>query len=424
LRTLFHNARLIDPASGFDGPGAVLVEDGVIAAWGEGVAVSGNTQAVDCGGLVLAPGLIDLRVKAGEPGEESRETLETASKAAIAGGITSMVVMPDTSPPVDDVALVEFIQRRGADAKGARVMAAGALTQGLKGTAMAEIGLMGEAGAVFFTDADAPVADAGVLKRAMSYAASRGATVFSRPDTQALGASGVMNAGVEAARKGLAGMPPEAEWIGAARDLLLAEATGVRLVIDMASTARTLELAGEARARGVEVHSTIAAFSLFFNEVDVGDYLTYCKTRPPFRREADRLACIGAVARGEVAAVVSAHDPQPPEAKRLPFGEAEFGAAGLETLLATMTGLVADGHMDLLTALRPLTSGPADLLGLAQGRLAEGAPADLTLIDMDKPWRCVREALVSRSVNSPYDGRRLTGLAVRTVVGGETVFAV
>jgi len=422
MRTLFHNARLIDPASGHDGPGAVLVENGLIADWGEALAVSGNTATVDCNGLVLAPGLIDLRVKTGEPGEESRETLETASRAAMAGGITSMVVMPDTSPVVDDVALLEFIQRRGGDAGGARVMAAGALTQALKGEAMAEIGLMGEAGAVFFTDVDRPVRDAGVLKRAMSYAAARGAVVFSRPDTEDLSGRGVMNAGVEAARKGLSGMPHEAEWIGAARDIFLAEATGVRLVIDLASTGRTLELVSEARARGADVHATVAAFSLHFNEVDVGDYLTYCKTRPPFRQEAERLACIEAVARGEVAAVVSAHDPQPPEAKRLPFGEAEFGAAGLETLLATMTGLVADGHMDLITALRPLTSGPADLLGLPQGRLAEGAPADLTLIDVQKPWLCAREDLVSRSLNSPYDGRRLTGRAVRTVVGGRTVF--
>jgi dihydroorotase len=424
MRTLFHNARLIDPASGFDGLGSVLVEDGLIAAWGAGVAVSGNTETVDCNGLVLSPGLIDLRVKTGEPGEESRETLETASKAAIAGGITSMVIMPDTSPVVDDVALMEFIQRRGADAGGARVMAAGALTQGLEGEAMAEMGLMGEGGAVFFTDVDQPIADAGVLKRAMSYAAARGAVVFSRPDTVDLSGRGVMNAGVEAARKGLSGMPREAEWIGAARDIFLAEATGVRLVVDMASTARTLALVADARARGVDVHATVAAYSLFFNEIDVGDYLTYCKTRPPFRQEAERLACIAAVARGEVAAVVSAHDPQPPEAKRLPFGEAEFGAAGLETLLATMTGLVADGHMDMITALRPLTSGPADLLGLPQGRLTEGAPADLTLIDVRKPWFCVREDLVSRSLNSPYDGRRLTGRAVRTVVGGRTVFAV
>lgn len=424
MRTLFHNARLIDPASGFDGPGAVLVEDGRIAAWGEGVAVSGNTDVVDCHGKVLAPGLIDLRVKTGEPGEESRETLATASRAAIAGGVTTMVVMPDTTPPIDDVALVEFIQRRGADAKGARVLAAGALTQGLNGEAMAEIGLMSEAGAICFTDVDNPVGNPGVLKRAMSYAASQGAVVFSRPDTPALTGRGVMNAGVEAARKGLSGMGADAEWIGASRDLLLAEATGVRFVLDLVSTARTFDLLRQARDRGADAHASVAAFSLYFNEIDIGDYLTYCKTRPPFRVDADRLACVEAVARGEVAAVVSAHDPQPPEAKRLPFGQAEFGAAGLETLLSTMTGLVIEGHMDLRTALAPLTCGPADLLGLPQGRFAEGLPADLALIDPNYPWTCKREELVSRSVNSPYDGRKLTGKVLRTVVGGETVFAL
>lgn len=422
--TALLNARLLDPASNTDTPGGVLIEDGRIADWGAHIAKapSGADEVIDAGELCLAPGLIDLRVKTGEPGEEQRETLETASRAALAGGITQFVVMPDTKPVIDDVALVQFLTRRDRPEVKARIHAAGALTVGLEGKAMAEIGLMKEAGAVFFTNGDEPVGDAGILKRALAYAASHDAVIAARPDVTALRGSGVMNAGSFAARLGLKGIPVEAEWIGAARDLMLAEATGCRLILDQVSTPRTLELLGAARARGVDAAATVAAHHLFFNELDVGDYLTYCKTNPPFRAEDDRQGLIAALAGGEIAAIVSAHDPQLPEAKRLPFAEASFGAAGLETVLPALLSLVHDGPLDLLGALRPLTSGPANLLGLDGGRLARGAPADLILFDADRPWKCEREDLISRSTNSPFDGRLLTGRVMATFVGGKRVF--
>jgi dihydroorotase len=418
--TQIHSARLVDPASGLDAPGGVVIRDGVIADVGVHLDAPqpGVEFQVDAGGLVLAPGLIDLRVKTGEPGEESRETLATASRAALRGGITTMVVMPDTQPVLDDVALIEFIHRRGEMTGVNRIRVAGALTRGLKGEAMAELGLMREAGAAFFTQADAPIPHSGVLKRAMSYAASMGAPVFLKPDDAGLSGRGVMNAGAVAARKGLSGIPREAEWIGAARDIILAQTTGARLVIDQASTAHTLELVREGRARGADVHVSVAAHHLFFNEHDVGNYLTYCKVSPPFRGEEDRQALIDAYAKGEIAAVVSAHDPQPPETKRLPFAEAEFGAAGLETLLAAVLALVHDGRLSLLQALRPLTVGPAVLAGLPGGRLEVRAPADMILIDAGTPWLCQREDLISRSVNSPFDGRRLQGKVRAAWVGG------
>ncbi len=417
------NARLIDPASGLDAPGGVVIKDGRIVAMGPQVseAPSGAGECIDAGGCCLAPGLIDLRAKTGEPGEEHRETLETASRAAVAGGITRMVVMPDTQPVIDDVALVQFVLNRGRETALNRVHVAGALTVALAGAAMAEIGLMHEAGAVFMTNGDLPVSDAGVMKRAMAYAAGRGIPVASRPDERTLSGSGVMNAGVRAARMGLAGLPPEAEWIGAARDLMLAERTGCRLILDQVSTARTLELVDGARSRGADVACTLAAHTLTFNELDVGDYLTYCKVNPPFRAEDERQAMITAVREGRIDAIVSAHDPQPPEAKRLPYGEAKFGAAGLETVLPALLSLVADGALDLISALKPVTCGPADLLGMPGGRLAIGVPADLVLFDPDKPWLCDRASLRSRSTNSPYDGRRLTGRAVTTWVAGEPV---
>lgn len=423
MMTAILNARLLDPASGTDAMGGVIIENGKVAAWGEAVkaAPGGADEVIDAAGLCLAPGLIDLRVKTGEPGEEHRETLETASRAALSGGVTRFVVMPDTKPVIDDVALIQFLTRETPGIH-ARIHAAGALTAGLGGKAMAEIGLMKEAGAVFFTNGDHPIKDDAIQRRTMAYATSHGAIVASRPDSASLRGSGVMNSGSFAARIGLKGIPREAEWIGAARDLMLAESTGCRLILDQVSTPRTLELMGQARARGVQAGCTVAAHHLFFNDLDIGDYLTYCKVNPPFRSEADRQGLIAALAAGEVDAVVSAHDPQPPEQKRLPFAEASFGAAGLETTLAAVLSLVHDGPLDMLGALRVLTSGPADLVGLPGGRIAEGAVADLILFDPDRPWKCEREDLITRSTNSPFDGRLLQGRVMRTLVGGRTVF--
>jgi len=425
---LITNARLLDAASGLDAVGAILIENGVIAAVGPDVSAAKGqvAETIDAGGLCLSPGLVDLRVKTGEPGEEHRETVATASAAAVAGGVTTMVLMPDTQPAIDDVALVRHLRAPVPDpaARGpaVRVEVAGALTVGLAGRAMAEIGLMAEASAVFFCNGDEPVGDAAVMKRTMAYAASRQALITSRPDTPALRGGGVMNAGAFAARLGLPGISREAEWIGAARDILLAEVTGCRLLLDLVTTPRTLGLVAEAKARRLPVHATTAAHHLYFNELDVGDYLTYCKVNPPFRSEPDRLALIDAVRSGLVDAVVSAHDPQPPEAKRLPIAEASFGAAGLETTLSALLSLVNEGHLTLLEALRPLTCGPADLIGRPQGRLAPGSPGDVILFDPAAPWKCQRADLRSRSTNSPFDGRLLQGRVMRTIVAGRTVF--
>jgi dihydroorotase len=417
------NARLIDPATDMDIMGGLLIDGDQIFDLGEHLLKPGSAaeRVLDAQGACLAPGLIDLRVKTGEPGEEHRETLATASRAAVAGGITSMVVMPDTSPVIDDMALVQFISNQGEKTALNRVYPAGALSTGLQGKAMSELGLMTNAGAVFFTNGDSPITDAGVLKRAMTYAAGRDMIVSSCPDEQQLSGHGVMNAGALAAQKGLKGISAEAELIGLQRDIALAEATGCHLLVDNISTAQSVDVIKRAKASGVKITVTIAAYSLFFNEIDVGDYLTYCKVNPPFRTEEDRLALIKAVADGTIDIVTSAHDPQPPENKRLPFGEASFGAAGLETLLSTLLALVQDEQLSLLEALRPLTSAPGQLLGLEQGTLRKGAPADLILFNPNKPWHCKREELLSRSVNSPYDGRRMVGQVSRTFVGGREV---
>lgn len=421
--TVIYNARVIDPASGRDEKGGVLVDNGVIADVGAGIVkTTAGDVKIDAKGKALAPGLIDLRVKTGEPGAENKETLATAGDAAAAGGVTTFVVMPDTDPVIDSVALVDFITRRAESVAKVKVLPTGGLTIGLDGLKMAEIGLIREAGAAFFTNGDKPVEDAGVLRRAMSYAASFDALVASRPDTPALSKNTVMTAGAFAARLGLRGTPLEAEWIALERDLMLAETTGVRLLADCISTARSLAAVERARAAGVKVACSVASYSLFFNELDVGDYLTYCKVQPPFRGEADRMALIDGLKRGAIDAVVSAHDPQPTEDKRLPIADAAYGAVGLETLLPALLSIALREEIPLAVALKPVTSGPADLLGLPQGRLAKGAPADLVLFDPAAPWACDRDDLSSRSKNSPFDGRKLEGRVLRTWVNGATVF--
>jgi dihydroorotase len=429
-RTVIHNARLVDPASGRDELGGLSVQSGLIADIGPHIgpdlkkAAPGKDTIIDAKGMVLAPGLIDLRVKTGEPGGENKETLETASLAAAAGGVTTFVMMPDTNPVIDSVAMVDFINRRAStdpDVK-VKVYPAGGLTLGLEGRRMTELGLMHEAGAVLFTNGDQAVEDAGVLRRVMQYASAFDALIASRADTHALTKGSVMNAGAFAARLGLRGAPPEAEWIAVARDLTLAETTGARLLVDTISTGRSLAAVEQAKADGLRVACSVAAYSLFFNEIDVGDYLTYCKVFPPFRAEADRQALVDGVRRGAIDAVVSAHDPQPAEDKRLPIGDASYGAIGLETLLSAMLRLVAAEDVPMLAALKPVTAGPADLLGLPQGRLTKGAPADLALFDPNAPWQCDRDDLLSRSKNSPFDGRRLEGRVLRTWVDGVTVF--
>lgn len=418
---IIRNARLLDPATGRDEIGKIGVVDGRIIGAGE-VPKGAGLVEMDAGGLCLAPGLIDLRVKTGEPGANHKETLATASAAAVSGGVTSMVVMPDTDPVIDDNALVEFIARRGETSGLNRIYPAGALTRGLEGTAMAEIGLMQKAGAIFFSNGEWSVANASIMKRAMVYAASLGATLCVRAEEANLIGSGVMNAGETAARMGLSGMGKDAEYVMGLRDLILAEKAGCRLIIDQVSTRDLMAAVTHFRARGADVYATIAAHHLFFNELDIGDYLTHCKVSPPLRSEATRLALIEGVRTGAISAVVSAHNPQPAEEKRVPFADAAFGAAGLETTLAAMLSLVHDGHMNLLEALAPLTSGPAELAGLPGGTLASGAPADFILFDPNKPWVCKSEDLRSRSKNTPFDGRRLTGRVMATFVGGNRVF--
>ena len=421
--TVFLNARLLDPESGYDGPGALLVDNGHITEIRQG----GDAQfeavnRIDCEGAVLAPGLIDLRVKSGEPGNEPKESLKSLVRAAAAGGVTSVVVQPDTDPAIDDPAMVDFLLRRARDIAGVHVYPAGAATRACRGEQLAEIGLMLEAGAVYVTDADAVIRDSRVLRRVMSYAESFGALVAHRPKDPWLSEGAAAVEGELSGRLGLPGVPDVAERIGLERDLALVELTGARLLVDQLSSAAALSVFRRAKASRMPVTASVSINHLSFNEVDLGDYRTFFRLDPPLRGEEDRQALIEAVGDGTIEIVVSAHAPAPAEDKRLPYAEAAPGAVGLETLLPALLSLHHDADLPLLDLLRAVTLNPARLLGLDAGRLAAGAPADLVLFDPDAPVVIDADRLLSKSKNSPFDGRRLQGRVLLTMVDGRIVY--
>ena len=422
-KTLFRNARIIDPATDSDTRGDLFVEDEKITAIGAKAApakITPDIEVVECNGLVLSPGLVDMRVVTGEPGAEHKETLGSASRSAAVGGVTSFVVMPDTDPVIDEATLVDFIKRRGRARGDVHIIPAGALTKGLEGKQMSELGLMKDAGAFLFTNGGRPITDARVMRRVMTYARGFDLLVMHRAEDPALG-QGVMNESDLSSRLGLAGIPAEAETIMLQRDLALAALTGVRYVMDMASSSRSVDLLRAARKSGQKVGGTVTINHLLLNENDVGDYRTFAKLSPPLRGEDDRQALVRAVAEGVIEYVVSGHVPQPAEDKRLPFSEAAFGSSGLEALLPGLLTLVQTEDLTLMQALRSVTSAPADLLGLWQGRLAIGAPADIILINPDRPFVFDADSMLSRSKNSALDGRRLQGRAELTMVSGKIV---
>ncbi|MGN6470431.1 MAG: dihydroorotase [Rhizobiaceae bacterium] len=423
--TVFHNARIVDPSRGLDELGSVVVEGKKIAAAGKGALNQGAPEGatiVDCAGRTIIPGLIDARVFIGEPGAEHRETIASASQAAAAGGVTSLVMMPDTHPVIDDVALVEFVLRTARDAAIVNVLPAAAITRGLEGREMTEFGLLREAGAAFFTDGRRTIASSAVMRRALTYARDFGATIAHETQDADLAATGVMNEGLYASWLGLPGIPREAEAIPLERDLRLARLTGGAYHAAKISTAMAAEAVARAKADGANVSAGVAIYNLALNENDVGEYRTFFRLSPPLRAEDDRLAMIEALRNGTIDIVVSSHDPQDVDTKRLPFADAEAGAIGLETLLGVALRLHHNGEIPLIRLVEALSTGPARLFGLEGGTLKPGAPADLALVDLDEPW-LVREADIrSRSKNTCFEGARLQGKVLQTMVAGRTVF--
>lgn len=420
---LFVNARLIDPASGSETRGGLLAQDGRIADLGPRLsrdAAPEGARVVDCGGEVLAPGLIDMQAFVGEPGAEHRETIASATMAAAAGGVTTLVATSATDPAVDDPAVVDFVLRRARDTGRVRVAPMAALTKAREGKEIAELGLLQQAGAVAFYDGARSVKNALVMRRAMAYARDFDALVVHFAQDSDL-AGGVMNEGDFALRLGLAGVPREAEAIMLDRDLRLAALTGARYHSAIVTTTLSLDALRAAKDAGLSVTCGTSINHLTLNENDIGDYRSFLKLRPPLRHEEERKALVAALAEGLIDVVVSDHDPQDVEMKRLPFAEAEYGAIGVETMLAAGMRLVHAGDVTLPRLLAAMSSRPAEILGLEQRRLQKGAPADLILFDPDAPFVVDPAKLHSRCRNTPFDGALLQGVVNMTVVAGEIV---
>ncbi len=422
--TVFINARIMDPATNRDEPGGLLVVDGIIADLGAHLRRNApdGADVVDCRGHILAPGLIDAQVFTGEPGFEHRETLKTASHAAAAGGVTTIVVMPETNPVIDQVALVDFIQRRARDNAFVHVHTMAAMTKGLKGEEMTEIGLLQRAGAIAFSNGKSSVGDTRVMRNILNYSKDFGALVVHHTEDPYLSATAAMNSGEVAARLGLPGASKLAETIVLERDVRLVEMTGGRYHAATISCAESLDVVRSAKARKLPVTCGVSINHLTLNENDIGSYRTFLKVRPPLRREDDRAAMVRGIASGDIDIIVSSHDPQDADTKRRPFAEAADGAVGLETLLAAALRLVHAREVPMLTLLKAMTINPARLLGLHSGRLAKGAIADLVLFDPGEPWVLNKDLLRSRSKNSPFDEAKMQGRVLRTVVAGETVY--
>ena len=410
------NARLVDPEGDRILDGGLVIEGGRIAEVFEGAR-----GGLDCGGRCLAPGIVDIGVKVGEPGERYKESFRTAGAAAAAGGVTTMVTRPDTLPAIDTPEALEFQQRRAVGTSPVNVLPMAALTKGRDGREMTEIGFLMDAGAVAFTDTRA-VADTRVFQRCLSYAAGLGALVVGHPQEPRLSAGACMTTGLYASMLGLPDVPPAAERIGLERDLALAEITGARYHADQISAAAALPALARAKRAGLRVTAGVSIHHLTLNELDIGDYRTFFKLTPPLRSEDDRVAMVEALAEGLIDVVGSFHTPQDEEEKRLPFEEAASGAVGLETLLPAAMQLHHAGHLTLPALWRALALNPARLLGLDAGRLAPGAPADLVLFDPDTPFVLDRATLRSKSKNTPYDLRRLQGRVLATWVGGREVY--
>ena len=419
--TAFVNARLIDPEAGTDAPGTLVIDRGRIRAAGAASPPAG-ARIVDCAGLCLAPGIVDWGVKIGEPGERHRESFRSAGLAAAAGGVTTIIARPDTTPAIDTPETLEFVTRRAADASPVTIRHMAALTRGREGREMTEIGFLRDAGALAFTDADRVTADARILARCLTYARGLGALVVGHPQEPALSRGAAASSGKFAALRGLPAVSPMAERMGLERDLALVEMTGARYHADQITTAAALPALRRAKAAGLDVSAGVSVHHVTLNEFDVGDYRTFFRLTPPLRPEDDRKAVVAALAEGLIDVLCSMHTPADEESKRLPFAEAAPGAVGLETLLPAALRLWHAGDLGLPALFRALALNPARRLGLPVGRLAVGAPADLVLFDPDAPFVLDRFRLRSKSRNTPFDGARLQGRVRATFVAGRLVF--
>ena len=420
--TLFTNVRLMDPATGLDQHGSLLIQAGVIVDFGTALGRPDGAVTIDGDGAILCPGLVDMRAALGEPGFEYRETIASAAQAAASSGITTLAVLPDSRPAVDDPAIVRLLRARGEETGSLTILPYAAVTRGCLGVDMAEIGLLHEAGAVLFSDGQRAIGDTRLMRRALSYAGGFGVRIVQHPEDPALAAGGVATEGELATRLGLPGIPAAAEAILVARDLRLVALTGGKLHFAHVTTAEAIELIRSAKAQGLDVSCDTAPPYFDLNENAIGDFRTYAKLSPPLRPESDRLAVCAGLADGTIDAIASDHQPRDADDKRLPFALATPGGAGLATLLGVTLAQVHNNGLPMMLALALLTCRPAHILGV-EARLARGAPADLCLFDPERAWQVIAGALPGKAPNTPFDGRALEGQVIGTWKAGRRVFS-
>ena len=425
-RVAYTNARLIDPETGLDTKGGLLTEGSTIVDFGPQLFNDGKTPdgatVIDCGGQVLCPGLLDIQVHFREPGQEYKETIETGSKSAAAGGVTTVATMPNTKPVVDDITVLAFLQKRAIETGYVNIRPYAAITKGQKGEELTEMAMLVEAGACGFTDDGLPVMNAQIMRQALTMGKQLGVPIAQHAEDHNLSCGGCMNEGWVATKLGLKGIPNVSEAVIVARDILLAELTGAHYHVLHISTKEAVELVRWGKKKGLNITAEVAPHHFILTDEAVIDYRTFSKMNPPLRAEKDRQALIEGLADGTIDAIATDHAPHDTESKRVPMDLASFGIVGLETMLPLSLELVRQKHLSLRECLAAMTYKAADIIHANAGRLKIGAPADLALINLDLDWTITNESLSSKSKNSPFDGLKTTGRAVRTVVGGETVY--
>ncbi len=421
MKILIKGGQVVDPLTGEIAERDVLVENGRIAAVGKRLA-DGGAQVVDARDKLVAPGFIDMHVHLREPGFEHKETIESGSRAAVKGGFTAVACMPNTDPPADNAAVISFIKSAAALAGWARVYPVGAVSRGLQGKELAEMGSMVKAGAVAFSDDGMPVMDAGLMRRAMQYACMLGVPVISHCEDKNLSGGGVMHEGAVSSVLGLKGIPASAEEVMVARDIILAAETGCRLHIAHVSTAGSVRLVREAKARGIPVTAEVAPHHFTLTHEAVRGYDTSTKVNPPLRTASDVEAVKEGLADGTIDAIATDHAPHAAHEKEVEYELAPFGIAGLETAVGLVwTELVQTGILTPAQAVAKMSLSPARILGVPGGVLEVGAPADLTIVDPNRTWEVDVNLLTSKGKNTPFGGRVLKGLACAVVVGGRLI---
>jgi dihydroorotase len=418
---LLKGGRVIDPASDFDKVADVLIEDGVVRAVESGARADG-ARVIDCAGKVVAPGFIDLHVHFREPGHEYKEDIASGARAAAAGGFTTVCCMPNTNPPNDNRSVTDLIVRRAREAAVVRVLPIGAISKGLKGESLAEMGEMKDSGIVAVSDDGMPVMNADLMRRALEYARTFGLVAVQHAEDKNLAQGGVMNEGPAATRAGLRGQPPAAEAVMVARDLELVAWTGARYHVAHISTAAAVRAVREAKKRGLPVTAEVTPHHLTLTDVACCSYDTATKCAPPLRGEADRQAVREGLADGTIDCIATDHAPHATQEKQLEFDQAAFGMIGLETALGLGLKLVDEKLLTLPKLIERLTVGAARVFGLPAGTLGKGAPADVTVLDLDTAYKVDPERFRSKSRNSPFRGWELRGRVTHTIVGGQVVF--